>query len=301
MARQTPGNYVPLDVNYARDVKIRKAGPGAELLYIRALAYAKGSRTGGFVSEWDLDVVGIGLRANSLNAKRLVEVGLWERVEDGWVITSWERWNASEKIVSAGGKLGNHKRWHVDRGQFDPECEHCVADGAIAPRSHPDSPPISPPESQGKGREVKNPPYPPCDDIQPEPPRQEAAADPSAQAVVSAWIDTLKRRPPGQVIGQVGKIVKTLLGEGFSATEISQALAVMGTKGLNPSTLPALVNEVVNRSNVRAIRPGMATSATGRVKWVKPTEKSRWREAYADEVCVGMYKIKYMDPGEVPA
>jgi hypothetical protein len=153
MARQTPGNYVPLDVNYARDVAIRKAGPGAELLYIRALAYAKGSRTGGFVSDYDLDVVGIGLRANKLNAKRLVDVGLWERVSDGWRIRSWERWNASEQIVSAGGKLGNHKRWHLERGQYDPECEHCVASPPIAPRSHPDSPPISPPESQGKGRE----------------------------------------------------------------------------------------------------------------------------------------------------
>jgi hypothetical protein len=299
MARQTPGNYVPLDVNYARDVAIRKAGPNAELLYIRSLAYAKGSRTGGFVSDYDLDVVGIGLRGIKLSAKRLVEVGLWERVEDGWMIRSWERWNASEKIVSAGGKLGNHKRWHADRGQFDPECEHCAEHPPIAPRSHPDSPPTSPPESQGKGREVKTPPCPPNDTSA----HPQTVVDPSsAQAVVSDWIDTLKRRPPGSVIGQVAKIVKTLLGEGFSPTEIGQALAVMSTKGLNPSTLPALVNEVVNKSNVRAIRSGVATSADGsRVKWVKPTEKSRWREAYSDEVCVGMYKIKYMNAGEQPA
>jgi hypothetical protein len=155
MARQTPGNYVPLDVNYARDIAVRKAGTNAELLYIRSLAYAKGARTSGFVSDFDLEVVAVGMRAVKATAERLVEVGLWVRVEDGWLIRSWERWNAGDRVVSAGGKLGNHKRWHVDRGEVDPECEHCTDQPPIAPRSHPDSPPISPPESQGKGREGK--------------------------------------------------------------------------------------------------------------------------------------------------
>lgn len=153
MARQTPGNYVPLDVNYARDIAVRKAGTNAELLYIRSLAYAKGARTSGFVSDFDLEVVAVGMRAVKAAAETLVEVGLWVRVSDGWLIRSWERWNACDRIVSAGGKLGNHKRWHVDRGEVDPECEFCADRGEIAPRSHPDSPPISPPESQGKGRE----------------------------------------------------------------------------------------------------------------------------------------------------
>ncbi len=155
MARQTPGNYVPLDVNYARDVAVRKAGTNAELLYIRSLAYAKGARTSGFVSDFDLEVVAVGMRAVKAAAQKLVEVGLWVRVQDGWLIRSWERWNAGDRVVSAGGKLGNHKRWHVDRGEIDPECEHCGDRGTIAPRSHPDSPPNRGGESQGKGREGK--------------------------------------------------------------------------------------------------------------------------------------------------
>ncbi|MCW2902302.1 MAG: hypothetical protein JWO67_4567 [Streptosporangiaceae bacterium] len=155
MARQTPGNYVPLDVNYARDTAIRKAGTNAELLYIRSLAYAKGARTSGFVSDFDLEVVAVGMRSVRAAVEKLIEVGLWVRVGDGWVIRSWERWNASDRIVSAGGRLGNHKRWHVDRGEVDPECDLCADRTPIAPRSHPDSPPISPPESQGKGREGK--------------------------------------------------------------------------------------------------------------------------------------------------
>jgi hypothetical protein len=298
MTGKPPRSYVPLDANYFRDVAVRKAGPNAELLYIRSLAFAKSSRTAGFVSRWDLVEFGSGLRGAEKLARILVEVGLWEDTEDGWFIRSWERWNAADKAVSAGGSLGNHIRWHVKKGRVESGCEHCEA-------SPPDRPPIRgaiTPESglssQQNRTEEKNPPYPPSDDR----PHPTDAADPSAQQVVSDWIDTLKRRPPGAVIGQVARNVKTLLGEGFSPAEISQALAVMGTKGLNPSTLPSLVNEVVNKSNVRAIRSGVATSADGsRVKWVKPTERSRWREAYADEVCVGMYKIKYMNAGEQPA
>lgn len=153
MARQTPGNYVPLDVNYARDVAVRKAGPNAELLYIRSLAYAKGARTSGFVSDFDLEVVAVGMRAVRAAAEKLCEVGLWMRVTDGWRIRSWDRWNAGDRIVSAGGKLGNHKRWHVDRGEIDPDCEHCTDRTPIAPRSHPESAPNRGGESQGKGRE----------------------------------------------------------------------------------------------------------------------------------------------------
>jgi hypothetical protein len=155
MARQTPGNYVPLDVNYARDVAIRRAGPNAELLYIRSLAYAKGARTSGFVSDFDLEVVAVGMRSARAAAKKLVEVDLWVRVIDGWFIRSWERWNAGDKLVSAGGKLGNHIRWHIDRGETDPDCEHCADRPQIAPRSHPDSGPNRGGESQGKGREGK--------------------------------------------------------------------------------------------------------------------------------------------------
>lgn len=161
MARQTPGNYVPLDVNYVRDAAVRKAGPMAELLYIRSLAYAKGAKRGGVVPDYDLEVVGIGItRLKSLAAK-LVEVGLWTREADGWRIRSWERWNGEDEAVSAGARLGNHVRWHVKTGRFDPVCEHCAASPPdrppIAPRSPGESSPDVAPDIQGKGREGKNP------------------------------------------------------------------------------------------------------------------------------------------------
>lgn len=142
MTRQTPKNYVPLDSNYYRDVAIRKAGPTAELLYIRALAFAKNSRTAGFVSAWDIVELASGIRGAKSCAKLLVSVGLWEEVEDGWRIRSWDRWNGVEEAVSAGGHLGNHLRWHVQRGITDPDCTICAESpdesggdrGAMPPR-----------------------------------------------------------------------------------------------------------------------------------------------------------------------
>jgi hypothetical protein len=133
-----PGQFVPLHVNYDLDVAIRKAGPMAELLFVRSLVWSKRTRSCGFVSRWDVDAVGIGLRSCTKLAESLVTHGLWEVVEDGWRIRSWERWNSSEEAISAGGKVGNHRRWHVKAGKFDPDCEFCVSENA----SGGDRPPI---------------------------------------------------------------------------------------------------------------------------------------------------------------
>lgn len=269
MARQTPGNYVPLDVNYARDIAVRKAGTNAELLYIRSLAYAKGARTSGFVSDFDLEVVAVGMRAVKAAAQKLCEVGLWVRVEDGWLIRSWDRWNAADRIVSAGGKLGNHKRWHIDRGETDPECEHCTDRTPIAPRSHPVSPPISPPESQGKGREGKG-------STASASPLRIVEDDPkNAGQIVSLWIDSLERRPPSAVVGQIAKQVKALLEDKFSEQEIVDGLNAWQAKNLHPSTLPSVVNETINKP--KEPRKKQAEVAPG-----------RWQDCQADGSYMGM-------------
>ncbi len=54
------------------------------------------------------------------------------------------------------------------------------------------------------------------------------------------------RRPPEDVLGHLGRKIRTLLGEGFSPDDIRTALERLRAKGLHPSVLPSLVNEVVN-------------------------------------------------------
>jgi hypothetical protein len=75
------------------------------------------------------------------------------------------------------------------------------------------------------------------------------AKNTTAQDLVGAWIRSHKVRPPKSVIGQAGRHVKALLEEGFAPAVVAAALERQRTKGLNPSTLPSLVNEVANRSD----------------------------------------------------
>lgn len=63
-------------------------------------------------------------------------------------------------------------------------------------------------------------------------------------AIVGEWIDTLPHRPPGRVIGQVAKEIKTMLDEGISPDFIRAGVAEWQRKGLHPSALASIVHEV---------------------------------------------------------
>jgi hypothetical protein len=62
----------------------------------------------------------------------------------------------------------------------------------------------------------------------------------------------------------------------------------MRTKGLNPSTLPSLVNDVVNRPKLSAV-PSIGGSRDGKVRCVQVKETGRWRQVYDDEVLYGIH------------
>jgi len=71
---------------------------------------------------------------------------------------------------------------------------------------------------------------------------------PTAQSLVGEWIDNCDRRPPGRVVGQVAKELKTLLDEGIEPERVRAALAEWNRKGLHPSTLASVVHEIGNRA-----------------------------------------------------
>lgn len=65
----------------------------------------------------------------------LVKAGLWTLVEDGAQFVKWDEYQPTRADLEAertekqtGGKLGNHKRWHVRRGVFVAGCEFCESD-----------------------------------------------------------------------------------------------------------------------------------------------------------------------------
>lgn len=68
----------------------------------------------------------------------LLRRGMWTRTRNGYVFHQWtadgdgtprnptrSEVTASRSKQSSGGAIGNHRRWHVDRGVSDPKCRYC--------------------------------------------------------------------------------------------------------------------------------------------------------------------------------
>ena len=136
-----PREFVPLDTQFYLDERIQRAGSAAEVLYTRGLAFAKGAGSDGIVSRYGLLAFSFGIRNVTDKVRKLVDAGLWIEVDGGWRISNWEKWNKTSAQISeekeakkAAAILGNHKRWHVAKGEIDPRCEHCISIApAIAP------------------------------------------------------------------------------------------------------------------------------------------------------------------------
>lgn len=114
------GSYAPLSAHYYKDDAIDEAGEAAELLYVRGLAFCADVLSDGFISERQLvRFVGVGMFDAAERAASLVKVGLWERVDGGYVVRSWLEWNRSrEEITDAKAKDAARKR---PSGQQDSE------------------------------------------------------------------------------------------------------------------------------------------------------------------------------------
>jgi hypothetical protein len=90
------GSFAPLSATYYMDDAIADAGPEAELLFVRGLAYSSLAGKDGFISDMQLvRYASVGLTDPTGLAQLLVDVGLWERVERGYQVRSWLKWNRS--------------------------------------------------------------------------------------------------------------------------------------------------------------------------------------------------------------
>lgn len=104
------GPYAPLSATYASDDAIIEAGEAAELLYCRGLAFCSTSNSDGYVTDAQLiRYVAVGMKDAKKRASRLVEVGAWERVDGGYIVRSWLKWNKSSD------ELGQHRKKDRER------------------------------------------------------------------------------------------------------------------------------------------------------------------------------------------
>lgn len=117
-------------------------------LHVSAFFWCSLNRTDGLIRQEDLGLVCARVRAPERFAAECERRGAWHEARhdcgsehcagpvdaDGWVVHDYLRENpsaaeldAAESGKSRGGKWGNHKRWHEDKGKMAPGCEFCEA------------------------------------------------------------------------------------------------------------------------------------------------------------------------------
>ncbi|MFC8436400.1 helix-turn-helix domain-containing protein [Streptomyces sp. NPDC057253] len=80
----------------------------------------------------------------------------------------------------------------------------------------------------------------------------------TAQTIVGEWLERCTSRPPKSVVGQVAKHIRVLLDEDhIDPYWVRRGIARWMERGLHPSTLPSVVNEVMNGASTAT--PGART------------------------------------------
>jgi hypothetical protein len=123
--------YHPLRVGFFDRADVLRAGEKAAFLYLQACAWSVERLTDGFVA--DVQLRRFGLSDVTQRATKLVECGLWERVDGGFRIRDYLKEHKTKAEIEQhsavkkhAAKLGNHVRWHVKGHDFDSSCEFCV-------------------------------------------------------------------------------------------------------------------------------------------------------------------------------
>ncbi|MER5677397.1 helix-turn-helix domain-containing protein [[Kitasatospora] papulosa] len=113
---------------------------------------------------------------------------------------------------------------------------------------------------------------------------EEPAAEPSetitAQTIVGEWLERTTKRPPASVIGQVSKTIRVLLEEDrIDPYDIRRGIATWMTKGLHPSTLPSVVNQVMNAGGPAASRQTHSNALYDQASGTTVFDRARARAA----------------------
>lgn len=243
------GSYAPLSVHYYKDEAIMRAGPAAELLYVRGLAFCAETLSDGFIAHRQLSHLTIGLSNVRRKVVSLVSAGLWTESEGGWYVTSWLSWNRSrEEIIGAEEKDRDRKKPQVTPPQPPPKGGSRPPDSVRNPdgiqteserlarrpaRGVSSSSSSSTPEENPAGSPSvaelprSNPPGRRGDD-------RSATLEPGNGEIVAAWIDSYKANgtnPTRNTIAQVGKEIKTLVEAGNNPILVLEAAKQAGAKG----------------------------------------------------------------------
>ncbi|SHL18233.1 hypothetical protein [Actinacidiphila paucisporea] len=107
------------------------------------------------------------------------------------------------------------------------------------------------------------------------------AAGVSANQLVGEYVASCDQRPPGDVIGHLGRVIKKLLDEGIAPEHVRAGLRRFAEIQGHPSRLPSLVNDAMNPPAAGLARPGFRPTVPAHTAWTNPVDAAT---AYAEEL-----------------
>jgi hypothetical protein len=136
--------WFKVDDSFYDHPKVFDAPDSAVALWVRAGTWSARNSQGGFVPT----KMPARLCDDPETAVReLLDRGLWKRTKGGYRFHDWETYQptreeaiAAQQKQSSGGRLGNHRRWHVDKGVSVPDCPFCLGEHPSGTRSGTDRP-----------------------------------------------------------------------------------------------------------------------------------------------------------------
>ncbi|MDJ0465761.1 hypothetical protein [Streptomyces sp. H27-C3] len=111
--------------------------------------------------------------------------------------------------------------------------------------------------------------------------RTAPAASVSPNQLVGEYIAACDERPPSDVIGHLGRIIKKLLGEGIAPEHVRAGLQNFVANPRHPSVLTSMVNEAMNARSGGLARPGIRPNVPAHQAWTNPANAAA---AYAEEL-----------------
>lgn len=183
-------SWFPVDDGFHSHPKQTAASLAAVGLWTVAGSWSNHHHTDGFVPDHQVPLLA---RGKVELAKELVAVGLWRRSKGGYQFHEWTEDGdgsprnqtraeaiAKRSRMSSGGALGNHRRWHVDKGKTDPKCPFCQEKFNRPPNRVPDR------EGESGSESGANPPVP----VQsPKGTRTGTSSQSSSRRTARAWAD----------------------------------------------------------------------------------------------------------------
>ena len=129
-----PDLFILLSTKLPRNPSIRHSGPDGELLFIRGLLWAKENGNTGWIHDFDLPAVAVGLSNVEESVKALIDEELWVEGDGGWKIPSWKAWNDADE--EAQKRDQKNREAAAERKRRQREREKAAKEAATEGEAH---------------------------------------------------------------------------------------------------------------------------------------------------------------------